>query len=223
MKALLLLELRRQRAVATRMALLTIAIGLVFYLAGKRTPGDMLAILIGSSLGTVLIVPMGISRDKMEGTLEFICGLPVEAREIAYSRFAAMALVALPWAVGVGLLSPFVPSFGVVQPAALAITIWLVLVMLGSCAIALMTCFDLESVLGVPLISGVILLVLVPRASRALFPELTADAFLRFAGRPEAPAILMGGLLVALAAIGAAALKVTERGFAGYRPNTASR
>jgi len=73
MTALLALELRRQRPMFVRMALVTVVIGLVFFVAGKRTPADLLATLVGSGLGVALIVPMGIARDKMEGTLEFIC------------------------------------------------------------------------------------------------------------------------------------------------------
>ncbi len=102
--ALLLLVLRRDRPQVARMVFVTFAICGLFYLAGKREASNQLAILLGSGLGIVLLVPMGIVRDKMEGTLEFICGLPVEPREIAASRFIAGALIAIPWAIAVGAL-----------------------------------------------------------------------------------------------------------------------
>ena len=110
MRALMILELRRQRLVIMRLALVTAAIGALFYLAGKRTPTEMLAAMIGSSIGVVLVVPMGITRDKLEGTLDFICALPVDSRTIAASRIAAMAVLSIPWAVGIGVISMRVES-----------------------------------------------------------------------------------------------------------------
>ncbi len=200
-----------------RMVLLALSVGVVFFLAGKQAPTDLLATLIGSSLGVALIVPMGIARDKMEGTLEFICGLPVHARDIAASRFAAVALLALPWAVGVGVFSRSVPALGTLNPLGAGALIWVALVLLGVCATALLTRFEFESLLGAPVVAMVLLVVLVPRAVHLLIPGLSAGALLQLLSRPTAPAIVAAGLVVAGAAVCGAAFVITARGLATYR------
>jgi hypothetical protein len=220
---LLLLELRRQRPVFLRMVLLTLLVSTVFFVAGKRTPNELLATLIGSSLGVVLIVPMGISRDKMEGTLEFICGLPIEPHTIAASRFIAVALLATPWAVSVGALSCVVPAVGALNPAGVAVLVWLTMLLLGSCATALLARFDLETLLGAPIIVMVIAAVLVPRVVHSPIPGVTPDALLDFLGQPAAPLLLASALLAAVGAFGSVAFAVTVRGFAGYRRDSAAR
>src|ERR1019366_8109956 len=176
---LLLLELRRQRPMVLRMACLTVIVGLVFCVAGKPTPSDLLATLIGSSIGVVLIVPMGISRDKMEGSLDFLCGLPVESHAIAASRFIAVAVLSIPWAVGVGAVAFTVPTIASLNPVGVAILTWLAMLLLGASATALLTRFELESLLGAPVIAMVIAVVLVPRAVHALIPGMTKETVLR--------------------------------------------
>jgi hypothetical protein len=200
-----------------RMVLLALSVSVVFYLAGKRAPSDLLATLIGSSLGVALIVPMGIARDKMEGTLEFICGLPVHSRDIAASRFAAVALLALPWAVVVGVFSRFAPALGMLSPAGAGAVTWIALFFLGACATALLTRFDFESLLGAPVVIMVLLVVLVPRAVHALIPGMSAGAILQILNQPAAPAIFGAGLLISVGATCTAAFVVTARGFANYR------
>jgi hypothetical protein len=221
--ALVNLELRRQRPIVLRMVLLTLFIGVVFFVAGKRTPASLFATLLGCSLGVVLIVPMGISRDKMEGTLDFICGLPVEPRDIAASRFIAVALLAIPWATGVGVLSATGPAIGALNPVGAAVLTWLTMVLLGICATALMTRYDLETLLGAPIIAMAIVVVIVPRVVHSLIPGITPETALQLLTRPAAPPLLATALLVAIGAIGTVAFAVTTRGFANYRPGTTSR
>jgi hypothetical protein len=223
MLPLLKLELRRQLPMVVRMACLTVVVSAVFFLAGKRGPGELLAALIGSSLGVVLIVPMGVSRDKMEGSLEFICGLPVEPSAIAASRMIAVAVLAFPWAVGVGALSLVVPATASLGPIAVAAFTWFVMTSLGACATAMLTRFELETMLGAPLVAMVIAVVLVPRAVHALLPGLTRESVVLYLQRPAAPLVL--GLLVlsAVAALGIAAFRMTVSGFARYRPGADAR
>jgi hypothetical protein len=220
---LLLLELRRQRPMVLRMACLTIIVGVVFFLAGKRTPADFLAILIGSSLGVVLIVPMGISRDKMDGSLDFLCGLPVESHAIAASRFIAVAVLAIPWAVGVGAASFTLPVMVSLNPVGVAILTWLAMLLLGACGTALFTRFELESLLGAPVVAMVISVVLVPRVVHALIPGITQESLLRFLQQPTTPLVLATVLPAAVGIVGAVAFGIASRGFATYRPDVTHR
>ena len=206
-----------------KMALLTAVVCCVFFVAGKRAPAELLAAVAGSGLGAVLIVPMGISRDKMEGTLDFLCGLPVEPRAIAASRMAAMAVIAGPWALAIGAVSLALPAPVPLNPPAVAIVSWLVMLLLGACGVALMTCFELESLLGAPLIAMVLVVVLVPRIGRALFPEVTRETLVALAQRPSAPVVLATALLVAVGLVGATAFGAATRGLANYRADSARR
>jgi len=206
-----------------KMAVLTAIVCALFYVAGKRAPVEVLAAVAGSALGAVLIVPMGISRDKMEGTLDFLCGLPVEPREIAASRFVAMAAIAMPWAFAVGAVSWLLPATVPLNPAAVAALSWLLMLVLGVCGVALMTCFELESLLGAPVLALLLIGVLVPRVSHALFPAITRATLIGFAQRPEAPFVLAVALIVLAGAVGAVAFGATARGFGSYRADSARR
>jgi hypothetical protein len=218
MLPLLRLELRRHRSMAVRMMGLAILMCLVFYALGKRSPSDLLAILIGSSLSAVIMVPMGISREKMEGTLDSICGLPVEPRTIAASRFAAAAVLALPWASAIGLVSTFVPELGALNGARMAVLAWLAILLLGACCIAPFTIFDLETLIGLPFVALMLALMVAPRVVHAFLPGITQETIVQLLRRPVAPIVLSLLLMIAVAIVGAVSFAVTVRGFAIYRP-----
>lgn len=200
-----------------RMVLLTVVVGIVFFLAGKHTPEDQLASILGCSIGVVLIVPMGISRDKMEGTLDFICGLPVESRDIAASRFIAVGLLAIPWAVAIGAFCLSRPFSIPLNPLAVAVAAWLAMLTLGAGATAIFSCFDLETLLGAPVIVLVLTLVIVPRVVHALFPALTAATMLRSLASPAAPMLVAIAALALVGLTGAIAFAATVRGLARHR------
>ena len=223
MTPLLKLELRRQRPLAVKMALLSVIVCAVFYGAGKRAPADLLAVVLGSGLGAVLIVPMGISRDKMEGTLDFLCGLPVEPRAIAASRFWAMMVLAVPWAIAAGVVSIALPVTVPVNPAAVTLLTLLAMLVIGACSIGAFACWELEALLGAPFVALVIAFVLAPRVARALLPDLTRDALFGFLQQPSAPLTIALCLLVAGGVVGAIAFGMTTRGFANYRADPARR
>jgi hypothetical protein len=223
MITLLILELRRQRPMLVRMIGLTVAIGVVFFLAGKRTAADQLALVLGSGLGVVLIVPMGISRDKIEGTLELLCGLPVASRTIAASRLVAGALLSLPWAIGVGLLAFGLPSGFPLNPLGVAALAWVGMVFLSAGGSAVLARFDLERVLGAPFVAVVLALVIFPRVFHSIFPGMSLDVVLDILRRPSAPVLCAVGLLSVLAACALTALEITSRAFASYSRDTTRR
>ena len=223
MTPLLKLELRRERPMVVKMAVLTVIVCCVFFAAGKRAPTDLLAVVLGSGIGAVLIVPMGISRDKMEGTLDFLCGLPVDPRAIAASRLAAMAVLAAPWAVAVGAISLAFPMPAQVNPAAVVILAWLAMLLLGACAVAAFASFELESLLGAPLVVLVIAFVFAPRVVRAVLPGASGESALRLLQQPAAPLIVAVCLLTVVGVVGAAAFGMTTRGFANYKADPSRR
>jgi hypothetical protein len=217
MMSLLRLELRRQRPMAVRLASVSILICLLFYAAGKRTAVEMLALVVGSSFGTIMMVPMGIAREKMEGTLEFLCGLPIEPRTIAASRLAAVALLPIPWVIAIGLTSYALPTLGALNPVGVAALSWLALALVGALGTALCTLYDLERLLGVPLLAFVIAVVLVPRLVHALLPRLTRTVVLQLLEQPHAALALSLLLLIAVAITGTLSFAITARGLSEYR------
>ncbi len=220
---LLKLELRRQWPMTLRMGVLAMFVCGVFFVAGKRTASDLFVTVLGTGLGAVLIVPMGISRDKMEGTLDFLCGLPVEPRALAASRFAAMAVLAAPWAAVAGMVSFALPVAMQVNPVAVTVLVWLAMLLTGACATAAFACFELETLLGAPVVGLVITFVLVPRVVRALFPEFSGAAVLRFLQQPAAPIVVAVCLIAVGGVVGAIAFEVATRGFAKYRADPVRR
>jgi hypothetical protein len=217
MAALLMLELRRHRPMLQRMILLTATVCLVFFALGKRTAADQLAALLGCSIGVVLIVPLGIARDKTEGTLDFVCGLPVEARHIAASRFIALAALATPWALAIGVLSNAVPSIGSLSPVDAFVLVWLGMFLLGSCATALFSRYDFETLLGTPVVLVILFVAIAPRVVRLWLPSLTPQSIIRLLSEPYAPLAIVATVLAAVAVVGAVAFGATVRGFATYR------
>jgi hypothetical protein len=222
-KTLLMLELRRERPQVIRMAVATVAISGIFFVAGKRSASDQLAVLLGSAIGMVLLVPMGIVRDKMEGTLEFICGLPVEARDIAASRFAAGALVAIPWAIAVGVLTFAMGPASVMNPVDAAVLTWLAMCASGGGITAASALFDFATLLGTPLVILVATWILLPRVVTALFPGVTAQTVLEFLRQPAAPLMLAIVLMVIIGVGGSIVFAAAVRGFAKYHHDPASR
>ena len=216
-RPLLLLELRRQRSMLLRLAVVSLAACAMFFFIGKRTAYDQLAIVLGTSFGGFMLVPLGIARDKMEGTLEFLAGLPVEPATIVASRYGAMALFTLPWASAVGLLSVAVPAGYSINPVAVAAIAWLVLTLFGAIAIAVTSKFDLQSLVGGPVIVVLMLATFGPRIVRRFFPQLTPRSFLEFGRQPFAPAIVALALLFAIALTVWVAWATAVRSIANYR------
>ena len=219
---LLKLELRRQRSQVMRMALATLGICAVFVLAGKRQPSDQLALLLGSGIGVSLMIPMGIVRDKLEGTLDFICGLPVEPRDIAASRFIASAVLVAPWALAVGTLKFTMPASGAMNALDAAVLSWLALSLLGVCLTAVFVLFEFTSLMGTPVLVLVAACVLTPRVVARLFPAVTEKSIVEFLNRPGTPLMLAVALMALIAVVGSVAFAAATRGLATYRHNPAA-
>lgn len=202
------------------MALLTALVAAVFFIAGKRSPEDRLATVLGCSFGIVLIVPMGISRDKMEGTLDFVCGLPVEPRDIAASRLIAAGLFAIPWAVGIGAVWISRPFSIALNPVAVAAVAWLAMLTIGASATAIFTYFELESLLGAPIIAMLLIVAIVPRIVHAVMPDLTPASVLQFLASPGMMPVLAFSFLIFVLAVVSLSLAISVRALNSFRPGS---
>jgi NADH:ubiquinone oxidoreductase subunit 6 (subunit J) len=109
------------------------------------------------------------------------------------------------------------------NPVGVAMLTWLAMLLLGACGAALFTRFELESLLGAPVVVMVIAVVLVPRVVHALIPGITQESLLRFLQQPTTPLVLATVLLAAVGLVGAVAFGITSRGFAIHRPDVTRR
>jgi hypothetical protein len=134
-----------------------------------------------------------------------------------------MAVLSIPWATGIGMLSFAAPSGSQINPLIAAALSWLVMVTLGSCALALMTRFELEQLLGVPVVGLVVLSVLVPRLFRAMFPHISTETVQRLLSRPGAFLIVAALLAIGSAAVVATAFQFTKQALASYQRDAAMR
>jgi len=192
----------------------------LFFVAGKRSPADHLAIFLGIGFGASLLVPLGIWRDRLEGTLDFLCGLPVEASSIAASRFIVVALGALPWSIGVAIAAARLPAEYSLNPIAVAIVVWLLFTLVGACLAALIAKFGIEGLAGWPVIAIGSLTLLGPRLLRHFVPGFSAKQLFELAQRPYASAAAAAILLIMIGLLGTLAFEVTTRAIASFRHDT---
>jgi hypothetical protein len=102
---------------------------------GRFTLENAVVFGIGFSIGPLFSIGMLGIRDRMEGTLGLMAGLPVPAGRIAMLRLASLALLVLPLALVDALLVGFtLPGNGFAPSAAIGIAggVW---VGLGSVAV----------------------------------------------------------------------------------------
>lgn len=222
--ALLWLETRRVGPLVLRLIGATIVVLGLFAAFGRATAENVVAIALGSGFGAVLIVPMTVSRDKLERTMDFLRSLPTTASEIAAARFAAAALSALPNAVlaGAALLVVDLPApFDFVSgrfAVAATVALWILLTTAAWLLIAASAAFELSSLLSWPLIALVLFALVLPRVGAWILPDDPIAAITRFLAHPWAPAAIAGILAALTAGIGAAAFIVTRRAIARYTP-----
>ena len=101
--ALLAVELRRLLPLFRRLLVGTLAIDLLFVVAGRATAANIFGLLVGAAAGYVLGPPLQMTRDKMEHTLEFLTGLPAPPGTIAAAKFAAAAIFIVPAGLQIAL------------------------------------------------------------------------------------------------------------------------
>jgi hypothetical protein len=228
-RALLKVEVARHRTVVTRLLLTTAALVAVFWVAGKRGPDTMLAVVLGAGLGSALIVPMGVTRDRLEGTLAFLTGLPTRPATIAAARFAVVVFATAPWALlaAFGMLPlarelehgppPLAAALGT------ALLAWIGLTTIGWVLTGVLSRWDLAQMLGVPIIVAVIALLVLPRLLRPLVPADPVAWLTWFLAQAWAPVAIGGGLVGLALLAGAVSFGLAVRGIARYDAGPGAR
>ena len=195
-----------------------------FAALGKASGENVLAVIMGVTVATVIAIPLGVSRDKLEHTLEFLQSLPVTVSELVTARFAAAALSLLPGAVATGAALGLLPRPAELEFVAglaafnVALGFWLLLTLVAWGLTAASAAFDLASMMGWPLAAFVLLAFLVSMAIRLLGPEDLGAALDWFFQQPFAEVaivVAVGGVMVVTAVV---AFGVAHRGFTVYTP-----
>lgn len=226
--ALLKVEVARQRRLALRLMGTTLAIAAVFWLAGKRDSTTVLAVALGTGLGAALIVPMGITKDRLDGALEFLAGLPTDAATIASARFATVVIVTLPWALASAAATLLVSRAAGGAPPAAAIALgaflltWIGLTTIGWILTGVFCRWDLAQLLGFPVVALLIALLVVGRVLRHVVPPDPQLLLARLVEGPWGPAALFGGIAVLSAGAGVLAYLLAVNGIARYRRDPAA-
>jgi ABC-type Na+ efflux pump permease subunit len=217
---LLALELRRLLPVGRRLLIGTLGIGALFLVTGRGNVGNVFGLVIGASVGYVLAAPLQMTRDKMERTLEFLTGLPVEPGTIAVAKFAAAAIFVVPAALQIALALAWYGhsalQLGGDALAALSLATWGILVGASWLMLAATSVTDPERLLGAPMV-GVAALVLAASflGGKVLpHPAETARWFLHQSWAPQASA---GILVLAAIVTSVITIRLGTRGIARYQ------
>ena len=229
--ALLAVELTRARPVVTRLGIATpLALG-AFWLLERATPENLLAVTMGAGLGVALVsVPITVLRDKLDRTLEFFVALPTTAGTLAAAKFAAAALVPLPWAVATAIVFALTPPSGVRlgdpvgTAAGVLVAAWCALAALSWVVTAAWARFA-PTRAGMWPLALIVLMALVGsfagRVLRLLGVRDVSAALLRLLEAPWLPlaAALVGAAL--FAGVGLIAFAITRRALGQYQPTGA--
>ena len=226
--ALLKLELVRQRKFTLRLFGSTLFMGAVFCLLGQHGASSLLAVSLGAGIVMALIVPAGASRDKVEGTLEFLAALPTPPAAIATARLVAVVLTTLPWAVLTAAATPFALTMAHAHPVAATavgalLGAWLLYTLIGWVGTGLFLRYEPRRFLGYPLAVLLLAVVFLPKYVRLQIPAESAARLTWFVAQPWAPAVVALALVLLGGAVLAASLRLAVRGIELYRPDPTAR
>ena len=221
-------EIQRAKSLLGRLYIAGVAGLALFYVLGRATDENILAVVMGVTLGTTIMVPLAVMRDKLDRTLEFLLSLPVTVADLVAARFLAAAASLLPGAIASGATFALVTppaEFGVlatVAPAQMALGFWVLLTLAAWCLTAAAVC-ELSRLIGWSIAAMVVLLGwVVPWALGLLEREGPAAALRSFLEQSYAPVAIGAVALVVAAALAVAAFAIAHRGLTRYpsRPET---
>ena len=222
------LEIRRAKALLGRLYLAGVAGLALFYVLRRATDENILAVVMGVTLGMTLTVPFAVMRDKLDRTLEFLLSLPVTVADLVAARFLAAAIGLLPGVIATGVALALVTpptEFGVlaaVAPAQMALGFWVLLTLAAWCLTAAAAC-ELSRLISWSIAGMVVLLGwVVPWVLGLLERDGPAAALRSFVEQPYAPVAMGAAALVVAAALAVAAFAIAHRGLTRYpsRPET---
>lgn len=227
-ETLVRLEVRRVGFLLGRMYLAGAALLVLFMVLGRASGGNVIAVVAGGTLGTALLIPFTVTRDKGEYTMDFLLSMPVKVSVLIAARFVAAALVVLPGALATGVSVAFLElprelvlleGFAVVN---FVLGFWVLLTVAAWWLTAAAAAFDSTTAIMWPLGVVALMTLALPEAARVLGDDVTAAVLWLF-GLPYAVAVisaLVAGIMVVAAV---AAFGVAHRGFARYSPRPERR
>ena len=220
--ALIALELKRSWKAHRPVVAACIVAVVVLVATGKATSYILLLIVLGGGFAPTIGTAASMLGEKMGRTLEFLCTLPTEPGTIAAAKFVAMAVTALPWALGGAFVLvgsdlgglPFASTELAWLSAAAAI--WGSYLALGWGLLALWTRFEPEQIGIFPIVILMILAFGGDLLLDLLDPKRITAALEWLSTTPWAPAAIAAAVLITAAALGALAFQVTVSGLRTY-------
>lgn len=229
--ALLAVELTRARPAVTRLGIATLLALGVFWLLGRATPENLVAVTLGAGLGVAVgAVSFSVLRDRLDRTLEFFVALPTTAGTLVAAKFAAAALVPLPWAVATGVVFALAPPLGVRlgdpvgMAAGVLVAAWGALAVLSWVFIAAWARFEPNRAMMLPLALMVLAALMDKFAGSVLRLFGVRDVSAALLRLLEAPWLPLAAALLAaalFAGVGLIAFAITRRALRHYQPTGA--
>lgn len=220
------LELRRVRPQLVRSAIFVTVIFSVLVITGQATGTFAVILLLGFAVSFTMLFPPNQIRDKLDGSLAFLLGLPVERSTVALARCLATGLIMVPGSLFVvaawHLAAPtfFPPGLSRPGPAGVALVSWSAGTAVSILLSALLTRFRLEQVTAYPFLIFLGLLFLLDPLITPLLPDQVSVA--RFLARPEAAMLVETGLVLVSAGVAVAGYRILRNGLERFQPLTAS-
>lgn len=220
------LELRRVRPQLVRSALMLAVIFGVLALTGRATGEIAVLVLLGMAMAFALLLPPNQLRDKLDGSMAFLLGLPVDRSTLARARCLATGLVMIPGALfPVAAWSLAAPSFfppGLSQPglAGVALVSWSTLTALSILLSALLVRFRLDQISAIPVLVFFGLLFVLDPLVTPFLPHQTRVA--EFLSRPEAAMLVETGLVLVSTGVGLVGYRMLRGGLERFQPMAGS-
>ena len=215
-------EVRRSAFLVGRLYLLgVVALGF-FFLIGKATDENIVAVVMGATLGAASVTPFAVMRDKLDRTMEFLLSLPVTVADLVTARFLAAAMGLAPGVVATGVTFALVapPSeFGplaTLAPIQMALGYWVLLTLAAWVLTAAAAC-EISRLLGWSAAAMLVFVGFVVPRLVGLFDAANAgDGFGSFLRQPYAAVVIASVSAAVSVAVSMAAFVVACRQFAHY-------
>lgn len=215
-------EVRRSAFLLRRLYLLGVVALAVFFFIGRATDENILAIVMGVTLGAASVTPFAVMRDKLDRTMEFLLSLPVTVADLVVARFLAVAVGLVPGVVAAGLsfalLTPpaELGPLAAVAPFQMALGFWVLLTVVAWVLTAA-AASELSGLLGWSVAALLVFVGFVVPRLVEFFDDTNASAVLdSFLRQPYAEVVIGCVVAAILLVVSMAAFAVAHRRFAGY-------
>ena len=215
-------EVRRSAFLLRRLYLLGVVGLAFFFFIGQATDENILAIVMGVTLGAASVIPFAVMRDRLDRTMEFLLSLPVTVADLVVARFLAVAVGLVPGAVATGvsfaLLTP-PADFGplaALAPFQMALGFWVLLTVVAWVLTAA-AASELSGLLGWSVAALLVFVgFVIPRLVEFFDDTNVGAVFNSFLQQPYAVVVIGCVATVVLAVVSTAAFAVAHQRFAGY-------